>query len=972
MSYSRKPAMKLILKNLVPLLMVLYSCTSAAIQVSDWSQSSGSVSSIAHHLALAESLKEQGKLPLALDVLHTEKQQLAIGSQEHTLVMGLIANVHILQRRYDEAFLVLRDTQPRAEQQGWTLLAADQAGYLANLFQRQQNPERALRWYQKSLKLSLQSGDKKLQLQNQINIARVHIKRSLHNPGDTTKATNLVNDIIASVEEGSEKLAESQLDAAQLFLDYLPLAGAKSQAIKGTTFKSLTGLLSQTDGLSQRRTSQAYGLLAELYQTENRYQEAIPLLEKAIFSAQQYPDLLYKWEWHLGTAYKRTGNTKQAYHAMERAVYNVEAIRQDIPVDYVDGRSSFRQTLEPLYLDLTDLLLIQARNSSEPKARQNYLRQARATMELLKRSELEDYFDNRCVIESQQATDLGQLSDSTAAIYPIMFPDRLELLVSFAQHIEQRTVPITSATISNAATQLASHFRSLNPAWQSRSADFYSWLVSPIQDLLVANQIDTLIYLPDGALRLVPIASLYSGQQFLIEQYSVVTSPGLTLFDTTETSKNDLNILMAGLSMPGPVVDDVSERLYAAINVATDADLQKRLDSQKNLSTRLAYPRERRKQVRVSEADLVPQIQDMANTPGQLRIVSKRTADGIAVEIPDDLRLISKRPGLKPERPGFLQVKDDLKRKLRIINKIALAPNERSNNSETPLRIVAKHDSKQSLLLARAKQADARQENTSDELFARGLRIVAKTPVQNSDLMVITSAPQETVQMPVSIGLTDQSSGPLRITRRSMPKDETILALIKQNRVTRLKQRLKLPGVDREIANISDLYDGEVLVNENFGKAEFIHELLHNRYDIIHIASHGVFGDSAQNSFVMTHDELLDMDQLEVLLNHEKFEKAPVELITLSACQTADGDDRAPLGISGIALRAKVRSALGALWAVSDAATVELMSEFYKNLQKPGMTKAQALREAQISLLQNEQYRHPFFWSAFILIGNWL
>lgn len=912
-----------------------------------------SYASLAQNLATAEALKEQGKLPLALDVLHTEKQKLAIKSQEHTLVMGLIANIHILQRRYDEAFLVLSETQPNAEQQGWQFIAADQASYLANLFQRQQNPEKALRWYQKTLALSEQTGDKRLHLQTQINLASLYLQQQ-----NQKQTGALITQIMTELQKPQSQplsLADVQLNGAQLLINYLPMAGVTAPTIKGIIFNSLTGLLAAPARLSPRATSQSYGLLAAMYQMENRYEEAINLLEKAIFSAQQYPDLLYKWEWQLGIAYKRIGKIKQAYTAIERAVNNVEAIRQDIPVDYVDGRSSFRQTLEPLYLDLTDLLLTRASKSKDPDAKQDYLRQARATMELLKRSELEDYFDNRCVIENQQTIDLGLISNNTAAIYPIVFPDRLELLVSFAQRIEQRTIPLTSEQITSAATELASRFRSLDPAWQSLSSDFYNWLVTPIEDLLAANQIDTLIYLPDGALRLVPIASLYNGREFLIEQYSVVTSPGLTLFDTTETDKDNLNILMAGLSTPGPVVDDVSERLYAAIDVATNSDLQQ------NLSTRLAYPRQRRQENERTEEDAT----DNTGSGGQLRIVAKRTADGVAVNIPDDLRLISKRPGLKPDRPSYLQVKQDLKRKLRIVNKIALAPDGKENNNASPLRIVAKHSSTQSLLLARNNSV-----GHSGNTMTKALRIVAKTPAQGVDVIAVNNKDKPDAN-PLTL-FNDAASGPLRITRRSMPQDESLLALIKQNRVTRLKQRLKLPGVDKEIANISALYEGDALLNENFSKAEFVDELLHNRYDIIHIASHGVFGDSAENSFVMTHDELLDMNQLEVLLSHEKFEKAPVELITLSACQTADGDDRAPLGISGIALRAKVRSALGALWAVSDAATVELMSEFYINLQKPGMTKAQALRAAQISLLQNEQYRHPFFWSAFILIGNWL
>jgi CHAT domain-containing protein len=140
----------------------------------------------------------------------------------------------------------------------------------------------------------------------------------------------------------------------------------------------------------------------------------------------------------------------------------------------------------------------------------------------------------------------------------------------------------------------------------------------------------------------------------------------------------------------------------------------------------------------------------------------------------------------------------------------------------------------------------------------------------------------------------------------------------------------------------------------------------------VHIASHGVFGKTADTSFLMAYDGVINIDELEKLLKSDKFSKQPVELLTLSACQTAEGDDRAPLGLSGIALKAKVRSALGTLWPVSDEAASQLMAEFYKALSKPGISKVQALRQAQIILLKQKKLENPFYWSPFILAGNWL
>jgi CHAT domain-containing protein len=95
-------------------------------------------------------------------------------------------------------------------------------------------------------------------------------------------------------------------------------------------------------------------------------------------------------------------------------------------------------------------------------------------------------------------------------------------------------------------------------------------------------------------------------------------------------------------------------------------------------------------------------------------------------------------------------------------------------------------------------------------------------------------------------------------------------------------------------------------------------------------------------------------------------------LLVLSACQTAVGDEQAALGLAGVAVKAGARSALASLWFVNDAGTSQLMAEFYRQLRKPGVSKAQALQAAQIGTLRDRRYRHPGYWAPFLLIGNWL
>ncbi|MBD0343444.1 MAG: CHAT domain-containing protein, partial [Coleofasciculus sp. Co-bin14] len=100
---------------------------------------------------------------------------------------------------------------------------------------------------------------------------------------------------------------------------------------------------------------------------------------------------------------------------------------------------------------------------------------------------------------------------------------------------------------------------------------------------------------------------------------------------------------------------------------------------------------------------------------------------------------------------------------------------------------------------------------------------------------------------------------------------------------------------------------------------------------------------------------------------------SPIELLVLSACQTALGDNRAALGIAGVAVRAGARSTLATLWAVNDEATAALMVRFYQELANSTVTKAEALRRAQQSILKDPRYRqHPYYWAPYVLVGNWL
>jgi CHAT domain-containing protein len=182
-----------------------------------------------------------------------------------------------------------------------------------------------------------------------------------------------------------------------------------------------------------------------------------------------------------------------------------------------------------------------------------------------------------------------------------------------------------------------------------------------------------------------------------------------------------------------------------------------------------------------------------------------------------------------------------------------------------------------------------------------------------------------------------------------------------------------LDAVGREIETLETVFPAETLVNDQFVVTRFEDEIRGQPFGIVHIATHGEFTADASESFLLAYDQKLSMDRLTDLVATTRFrERQPLELLALSACQTATGDDRAALGLAGVALRAGARSALATLWSVNDQASSDLVSEFYTQLGSPGLSRARALQRAQVKQLRIHHYRHPSYWSPFLLISSWL
>jgi len=552
-----------------------------------------------------------------------------------------------------------------------------------------------------------------------------------------------------------------------------------------------------------RPQSQLAGLKSVLYETDKRYQEALVLSLKALNIAQKISaqDLLILYEWQTGRLYKKLNENKKAIDSYRRSVSYVKAIRQDIPVQYQDGKSSFKELLEPLYLDLADLLLQDAAQKTVNE-KQIILSEARDLLEQLKQTELEDFFQDRCLIEEGNQFYLDQVSLNTAVLYPVLLENRFEWLISIKGHLEQIQLPLSRKKLDSQIRTYTSGLRNKkmikdNKFFNQSTKEnqlLYQSLFKPLELFLQQQKIKTLVYIPDGVFRLLPLNVLFDGQQYLIERYAIATIPGLNLLNKQKKSKFNKSLL-AGLSKPT--------------------------------------------------------VKTISNLP---------------------MSLLTRLTGYTLQE---IHKQQDLVKKTRSIN----------------------------------------------------------------------------------VDITD-----LLTNQRELKKNNNFKVLAKE---------FALPGVATEINHLEKSLPNKTLLNQQFTLTNFQKQVEENDYSIIHIASHAFFRGDSKDSFIMTYDKPLTINKLEDLLQKRNPDN-PIDILTLSACQTAEGDDRAPLGFSGVAIKANAQTALGSLWPINDGAAVKLMKNFYYQLVVEGQTKAKSLQIAQQELINNPKMSNPFYWAPFILVGHWL
>ena len=657
-------------------------------------------------------------------------------------VKSSLGSACIFTREADQAESYLQEALSLAQEHNYPAAGAVILNNLGNLYSARSEYESALKSYQQAYVLAQEADDTLLMAKARTNAAVC----ASHTDGD--KSGSLKSDamaLISRLKDSHEKafllLAVGQA-GQRLAIQLEPTHRSKAlDEVLGVYYQSLQ-IANRLD--DRRAMSYALGYLGQVHEFQGRLDEALGVTRRAAFGAQQTqsPHDLYQWQWQIGRLLKAQGHIQEAIVAYQQAVQTLQPIRHDLSIGYGNRnvRSSFRKEIGPLFYDLADALFQRADAVDDPEVAQSYLKEARQTIELLKSAELEDYFQDDCVnLLRSKTKGIEELGETTAVLYAIPLKDRTELLLDLPSGLERFVADVGSQRLIEEVRvfRLMLETRSTH-RYIRHSKQLYDWLIRPLAQHLESAGIDTLVFVPDGALGTVPMAALHDGKKFLITKYAVAVTPGLTLMDPKPIAHQEVRLLTTGLSE--------------------------------------------------------------------------------AVQ-------------------GF--------------------------------------------------------------------------------------------------------------------------------------PALEYVGV--EIEKIQSMYGGTSLVNQQFRAPAVEREITENLYSIVHIASHGQFNSDAKKTFLLTYDGRLTLDDLEKLIRPIRFRSQPVELLSLSACQTAAGDDRAALGLAGIAIKAGARSALATLWFVNDQASSDLVTLLYTQIHNdPTISKAKALQRAQLELLSDKRYRHPCYWSPYLIIGNWL
>jgi CHAT domain-containing protein len=458
---------------------------------------------------------------------------------------GALGNLIFMRHRVAEAEPLLKQSRDLASSLRDHEIVAASDNDLGNLYASTARPAEAASAYAEAITNADAAHDEALAATAEINAARLAFGR-----GDPSSAAPLLSHAVDRLEGSSPSYSRgiALISAGSAVFERAGNIPPDDQKLAYRAFQ----LAAQTADMLHNTTlsSLAHGSLGRLYERTGRSAEAAPLTEQALLAAQQASsaDLGYRWEWQLGRLARTEGRSDAAIANYRRAIFQLQSIRQDIPVEYRAGRSSYRTTFGPLYLEFTDLLLRRA--ASDPKKAAPLIREAVDTVERLKETELQDYFSDPCVasFEARQRS-IETIAPGTAILYPISLPDRLELLVSFGQEQQEFAIGVPEESLREEVRR----FRKLlekrtTNEYLVPARQLYDQIIRPIEPALAAHHVDTLVVVPDEVLRIVPFAAFHDGKGFLIDRFATAIAPSLKLVEPKPLTPGGGTALVLGIS----------------------------------------------------------------------------------------------------------------------------------------------------------------------------------------------------------------------------------------------------------------------------------------------------------------------------------------------------------------------------------------------------------------------------------------
>ncbi|BAY28071.1 TPR repeat protein [Calothrix sp. NIES-2100] len=556
---------------------------------------------------LAQAYSNQGQQRQAIALLCGENQQEPNCSPESALniarkytdslgevtALGSLGNAHRLQGDYESAlkyFKILLTKVDKNQGQLYVISALNGLGNTyTNLAQRdyqrlefaqqaadkiaiakfarnaRQSDSKAISYFEESLSLARKYNDQVNELRSLLNLfIPYHRSRTDISVGN---ALQQALSIFQNIPDSRDK-AYAAIRLASLYqLLRLPPASFNPELANRCVSKDIpvetVELFKQAIAIAQRlkdkqSASIGFGRLGHIYECRQDYQQALKLTQQAQFIAGMQ-ESRYLWDWQAGRILQAQNKTTEAIASYESAVKILKEIRGDLASAKRDFQLDFRDTVEPVYRELTQLYLEQAQESKD-KNHPKSMESALETLDSLRLAELENYLGDDCALQVI-AKPVTIINEKTAVISTMILRNRVAIILSLLNKhrkfqsqiywVNTKTLDVIT-TINELRLQLEKRSDLAN-SYQEKAQQVYDWLISPFAEQLQDSQIDTLVFIQDGIFRTIPMAALYDGKQFLIEQYAIASTLSLNLVDPAQLNRKSLRVLGFGLTKPSVV-----------------------------------------------------------------------------------------------------------------------------------------------------------------------------------------------------------------------------------------------------------------------------------------------------------------------------------------------------------------------------------------------------------------------------------